>query len=159
MKVSAHKTLVLAVSIIFSIVLFAGCEEEAKISDTKLDAKPDATLDTPPNVKRSRLIAIENSQLKARIEKLKDLHTREMESQKNLHTKEKNRQKKLLDNCLQAKAAMEEMSTKGVDNYMLNILGPLADENTKLQEENKGLKEQIEKLHHELDLRPKPKAP
>jgi hypothetical protein len=147
MKESAHKTLVLAVSIIFSIMLIAGCEEEQKISDTK----PDATLDTPPNAKRSRLIAIENAQLKARIEKLKDLHTREMESQKNLHTKEKNRQKKLLDNCLQAKAAMEEMSEKGVENYMQKVLGPLADENAKLQEENKGLKEQIEKLKTELE--------
>ena len=156
MKESARKTLVLAVSIIVGLMLIAGCEEDAKISDTKLDAQPDAKLDTPPNAKRSRLIAIENAQLKVRIAKMKDSHTREMESQKNLHTKEKNRQKKLLDNCLQAKAAMEEMSTKGVDNYMLNILGPLADENTKLQEEIKTLKEQIEKLHHELDLRPKP---
>ena len=159
MKESAHKTLVLAVSIIFSIMLISGCEEEAKISDTKLDAKPDATLDTPPNAKRSRLIAIENVQLKAQIVNMKDSHTREMESQNNLYTKEKNRQQKLLDNCLQQKETLQKMSEKGVDNYMQNILGPLADENTKLQEEIKSLKEQIEKLHHELDLRPKPEAP
>ena len=151
MKESAHKTLVLAVSIIFSIMLISGCEEEKKISDTKLDAKPDAKLDTPPDAKRSRLIAIENAQLKARIEKLKDLHTREMESQKNLHTREHNRQKKLLDNCLRGKGALEEISNKGIDNYMQNILGPLADENTKLKEEIKTLKEQIEKLKTELE--------
>ena len=85
MRESTHKTLVLAVSIIFSIMLIAGCEEEAKISDANLDTQPDVKLDTPPSVKRSRLIAIENAQLKAQIEKLKDLHTREMESQKNRH--------------------------------------------------------------------------
>lgn len=151
MKETAQKTLFLAVSIIFSIMLISGCEEEEKISDTKLDTQPDAKLDTPPNTKRSRLIAIENAQLKAQIEKMKDSHTGEMESQKNLHTREKNRQQKLLDNCLQAKAAMEEMSTKGVDNYMLKVLGPLADENTKLKEENKALKEQIEKLKTALE--------
>jgi hypothetical protein len=151
MKESANKTLVLAVSIIFSIMLISGCEEDAKISDTIPDTKPDAKLDTPPDVKRSRLIAIENAQLKAQIEKMKDLHAREMESQQNLHTNEKNRQKKLLDNCLRQKGALQEMSTKGVENYMQKILGPLADENTKLQEEIKGLNEQIEKLKTELE--------
>jgi hypothetical protein len=132
-------------------MLISGCEEEAKISDTKLDAKPDATLDTPPNAKRSRLIAIENAQLKAQIEKLKDSHTREIESQKNLHTREQNRQQKLLDNCLQQKETLQEMSTKGVENYMHKVLGPIADENTKLREEIKILKEQIEKLKTELE--------
>ena len=147
MKESAHKTLVLAVSIIFSIMLISGCEEEEKISNTMQDTM----LDTQPDIKRSRLIAIENAQLKAQIEKLKDSHTREMESQKNLHTKETDRQKKLLDNCLREKGALQEMSKQGVENYMQNILGPLADENTKLQEENKTLKEQIEKLKTELE--------
>ncbi len=147
MKRPVPKTLVLAVGIIVGFMLIAGCEEEETISDTK----PDVKLDTPPSVKRSRLIAIENAQLKAQIEKLKDLHTREMESQKNLHTKEKNRQKRLLDNCLRQKGALQEMSTKGVENYMQDILGPLADENAKLQEEIKALKEQIEKLKTELE--------
>ncbi len=147
MKEPARKTLVLAVSIIVGLMLIAGCEEEAKISD----AKPDAKLDTPPNAKRSRLIAIENARLKEQIRRLKDSHTREMEKQKNLHTKEKNKQKKLLDNCLRQKGALQDMSKKGVDKYMQNFLGPLADENTKLQEEIKTLKAQIEKLKTELE--------
>jgi len=151
MKESAHKTLVLAVSIVVGLMLIAGCEEEQKISDTQPDTQPDAKLDIPPNAKRSRLIAIENAQLKAQIEKLKDSHTGEMEKQKNLHTREKNRQKKLLDNCLRDKGTLQEMSKKGVDNYMQNILGPIVDENTKLQEEIKTLKEQIEKLKTELE--------
>jgi hypothetical protein len=129
------------------MMLISGCEEEVKISDTK----PDVKLDTPPSAKRSRLIAIENTRLKEQIRRLKDSHTREMEKQKNLHTKEQNRQKKLLDNCLRQKGVLQEMSKKGVENYMQNILGPLADENTKLQEENKTLKAQIEKLKTELE--------
>ena len=151
MKRPVPKTLVLAVGIIVGFMLIAGCEEEQKISDTKLDAQPDTQPDTPPNVKRSRLIAIENAQLKAQIEKLKDSHTREMERQKNLHTKEKDRQKRLLDNCLRDKGALEEMSKQGVENYMQNILGPLSDENVKLRKEIKTLKEQIEKLKTELE--------
>ncbi|MGB2809054.1 MAG: hypothetical protein WBC22_15025 [Sedimentisphaerales bacterium] len=156
---SVPKTLVLAVSIVVGLMLIAGCEEEQKISDAKLDTQPDAKLDTqpdakldtPPNAKRSRLIAIENAQLKAQIEKLKDSHTGEMEKQKNLHTREQNRQQKLLDNCLREKGPLQEMSTKGVDNYMLKVLGPIVDENTKLHEEIKTLKEQIEKLKTELE--------
>ena len=46
---------------------------------------------------------------------------------------------------------MEELSRKGVENYMQDILGPLADESTKLQKENTTLKAQIEKLKTELE--------
>ncbi|MHC4309515.1 MAG: hypothetical protein ACYSSN_06195 [Planctomycetota bacterium] len=144
---SAPKTLVVAFSIIVGMMLIAGCEEEEKISDTK----PDVKLDTPPSAKRSRLIAIENARLKEQIRRLNDSHTREMKKQINLHTKEKNTQKKLLDNCLRQKGALQDMSTKGVDKYMQNFLGPLADENTKHKEEIKTLKAQIEKLKTELE--------
>ncbi len=132
MKRPVPKTLVLAVGIIVGFMLIAGCKkEEENLSDTKPDAEP--------NTKRSRLIAIENVQLKEQIEKLKNLHTGEMEEQK-----------KLLDNCLREKGTLEEMSKQGIDNYMQNILGPLSDENVKLQEEIKTLKAQIEKLKTEL---------
>ena len=144
---SVSKTLVLAVGIVFGLMLIAGCEEEEKISDTKLDTE----LDTTPNAKRSRLIAVENAQLKQQIEKLKEMHAGEMQRQKELNDKEMQRQQKKLDSCLRAKAAMDEISKKGVDNYMQNILGPIADENAKLQEENKTLKAQIEKLKKELE--------
>jgi hypothetical protein len=148
---TVSKTLVLAVGIIFSMMLIAGCEEEAKISDTKPDTQPDAKPDTQPDTKRSRLIAIENAQLKAQIEKLKNLHDREMQRQKELHDKESQRQQQQLDSCLQAKAAMEEMSKKGVEEYMQNILGPISEENTKLREEIETLKAQNEKLKTELE--------
>jgi len=144
---SVSKMLVLAIGIFFGTMLFAGCEEEEKLSDTRLDTKQDTELDT----KQSRLVAIENAQLKRQIEKLKSLHAGEMEKQKNLHAKEMERQKKLLDNCTRNKEALEKMSREGVDNYMQNILGPVVDENAKLREEIKTLKAQIEKLKTELE--------
>ncbi len=132
MKRSAPKMLVAAVSIVFGIMLIAGCEEEENLSNAKPDAEP--------NAKRSRLIAIENTQLKEQIEKLKKLHTSEME-----------KQKKLLDKCLREKEGLAKLSSEGVDSYMQDILGPLSEENTKLQEEIKTLKAQIEKLKTELE--------
>lgn len=146
---TVSKTLVLAIGIVLGAMLFAGCEEEEKISDTKLD--------TQPSAKRSRLIAVENAQLKQQIEKLNIQHASEMESQKNLLTKENDRQKKQLDNCMRVKGSMEEMSKKGLENYMQDILGPLSDENTKLQEEIKTLKARIEKLETELEELKRPK--
>ena len=126
------KMLVLAVGIVLVTMLFTGCEEEQKISDTQPDLTPDA--------KRSRLIAVENAQLKQQIEKLKQMHAGEMQRQQNK-----------LDSCLQAKAAVEEISKKGVESYMQDIVGPLTEENAKLQAENKALKTQIEQLKTELE--------
>ena len=140
---TVSKMLVLAVGIVLVTMLFTGCEEEQKISDTQPDLTPDA--------KRSRLIAVENAQLKQQIEKLKQMHIGELQRQKELNDKEMQRQQKKLDSCLQAKAAMDEISKKGVESYMQDIVGPLTEENAKLQEENKTLKAQIEKLKTELD--------
>ncbi len=131
MKGPVPKTLVLAVGIVVGIMLFAGCEEEENSSDTKPDTKP--------NTRRSRLIAVENVQLKKQIEKLKKVHAKEIK-----------RQEEQLDKCLQEKKALEELSDKGVESYMQDILGPLAEENAKLHEEIKTLKAQIEKLKTEL---------
>lgn len=128
------KALVLAVGIVIGFMLIAGCEEEENLSN----AKPD----TEPNTKRSRLIAVENTQLKEQIERQKGSQTREIERLKNLQAKETDRQKKLLDNCLREKEALEEMSKEGVENYMQDILGPLSEENVKLREEIETLKAQ-----------------
>lgn len=140
---TVSKMLVLTVGIVLVTMLVTGCEEEQKISETQPDLTPDA--------KRSRLIAVENAQLKQQIEKLKQMHTGELQRQKELNDKEMQRQQKKLDSCLQAKAAMDEISKKGVESYMQDIVGPLTEENAKLQEENKTLKAQIEKLKTELE--------
>ncbi len=140
---SVSKMLVLAIGIVFGLMLIAGCEEEEKISDTMTDITPDA--------KRSRLIAVENAQLKQQIKKLKDLHAGELQRQKELNDKERQRLQRQLDSCLRVQAASEEISKKGVESYMQDIVGPLTDENARLQEENKNLKTQIEKLKAEID--------
>jgi len=124
MKESAPKILVVAVGIVFGIMLFAGCEEEEKSSSN-----------TTSDAKRSRLIAIENQQLKQQIEELKKTHAKEIK-----------RQKELLGKCEREKKTFEKMSSKGVDSYMNDLLKPLAEENAKLHEEIKTLKAQIEKL-------------
>jgi len=149
MKESAYKTLVLAVGIIFSIMLIAGCEEEEKISDTMTET---------PDAKRSRLIAVENVQLKQQIEELKDQHARALQRQKELNDKERQRQQRQLDSCLQEKKIQDEISNKGIENYMQNIVGPISEENTKLREEIETLKAQIEKLKKELEELKKPKV-
>ncbi|MHC4692341.1 MAG: hypothetical protein ACYS67_06340 [Planctomycetota bacterium] len=150
MRESAYKTLFLAVGIIFSIMLFAGCEEEEKIPNTMNDA--------PPDVKRSRLIAVENEQLKAQIEKLKILHTREMKKQERLHSKEKGEIQQRLDVCIQEQKVLDEISKKGIENYMQDILGSVSEENAKLQEEIKTLKAQVEELKAELEELKRPKV-
>ena len=127
MKESAPKMLVAAVGIVFGIMLFAGCEEEEQNSSN-----------TTPDAKRSRLIAIENRQLKQQIEELKKTHAKEIK-----------RQKELLGKCEREKKTLEELSSKGVDSYMKDILGPIAEENAKLHEEIETLKAQIEKLKTE----------
>ena len=127
MKSPVSRMLLLAVGVVFGIMLITGCEDEENSSN--------AQSNTTPNSKRSRLVAVENAQLKAQIEELTKLHSSEMEQQK-----------KLLDNCLREKKSLEDVSKKGVDSYMKDFLGPLAEENAKLREENQTLKAQIEKL-------------
>ncbi|HUS73277.1 MAG TPA: hypothetical protein VMY06_09450 [Sedimentisphaerales bacterium] len=127
MKESAPKMLVVAVGIVFGIMLFAGCEEEEKNSSN-----------TTSDTKRSRLIAIENVQLKKQIEELKKTHAKEIK-----------RQKELLGKCEREKKNLEKLSSKGVDSYMNDLLRPLAEENAKLREEIETLKAQIEKLKTE----------
>lgn len=122
MKRPAHKTLIVAVGIVFGIMLIAGCEEEEK------NASASTT-----DVKRSRLIAIENAQLKQQIEEMKKASAKEIQ-----------RQKELLDKCEREKVALEEMSSKGVEEYMKDLIEPLAEENLKLKEEIKTLKTQLE---------------
>ena len=124
MKESAPKMLVVAVGFVFVIMLFAGCEEEEQNSSN-----------TTSDAKRSRLISIENRQLKQQIEELKKTHAKEIK-----------RQNELLGRCEREKKNLEKLSSKGVDSYMKDILGPIAEENAKLHEEIETLKAQIEKL-------------
>ena len=122
MKGLAHKTLIVAVGFMFGFMLIAGCEEEENNASASTS-----------DAKRSRLIAIENAQLKQQIEEMKIARAKEIK-----------RQKELLGRCEKEKAAREEMSSKGVEEYMKDLIGPLAEENQKLKEEINTLKAQLE---------------
>ena len=126
MKGPAHKTLILTVCIIVGIMSVAGCEEEVKPAETNEEPK------------LSRFIAIENRELKKQIEELKKTHAGEIKQQK-----------ELLAKCEREKKDLEEVSSKGIESYMSDLMGPLTEENTKLKEENKALKAEIEKLKSE----------
>jgi hypothetical protein len=114
--------LVLTISAVFVVWLIAGCEEE-KVSEPELTAKQD------------RLVA---SRLKTRLEEQQKLHARQRESQK-----------RLLEKCMQEKAALEEMSSKGIEDYMENVLADIVKENETLRGEIEDLKAQIQKLKAE----------
>ncbi len=94
------------------------------------------------NAKKSGLIADENMQLKKDLEQC----NREIE-----------KQKELLAKCLQQKESSQEQMQKIIEDLSGDTLSDF-EEIMKLREENEKLKAQIEQLHHELDLRPKPEA-
>jgi peptidoglycan hydrolase CwlO-like protein len=141
----AHKTLVWAVGVVIGIIFIAGCQEE----QTPPDTPSDTPSDTPLNTKRSRLIAVQNTELKIEIERIKREHQKELK-----------KQEQVLGKCQESKRELEKLSTKGFKNYMDDVLGPAVDENKTLREENERLKEQvgqleaqIQRLKKELDER------
>ena len=136
MKITAPNAFVLLAGIV-AIMLVTGCEEQQQTSSYRL----------------ARLAAAENIQLK------KDLQQRDMEIEKlkEQHDKEMKNQQELLKKCQQQKGALEEQLGGKFEAQLNKLFKGVSEENTKLREENKNLKAQIEKLHHQLDLRPKPK--
>jgi len=99
-------TVAFAVCVAF-IILIAGCEGE-NLSDTK------------SNIKKSRLIAVENIQLKKEVAK----------------------QKELLDKCLREKKALQEKPQEEGES----LIKFLFEENLRLDKENKSLKVQVQRL-------------
>ncbi|MBA7676101.1 hypothetical protein ES703_84342 [subsurface metagenome] len=99
-------TVAFAVCVAF-IILIAGCEGE-NLSDTK------------SNIEKSRLIAVENIQLKKEVAK----------------------QKKLLDKCLRKKKALQEKPQEEGESPTKFLF----EENLRLDKENKNLKAQVQQL-------------
>ena len=134
MKRIARKAAILAVGVV--IMLIAGCEKQS-ISKS--------------HIRKSRLVAVENKQLKEQLEQL---------------DKEIKKQKELLTNCLQEKKALEEKPQKNTKARMEHLLKAVVGRNKQLHAKNKNLKtqislleSQIEQLKNELAEIKKPESP
>ena len=123
MKVPAIKTFVLLVSL--AVVPTIGCGPQE-----------------PPNVKKTRVIAAENIELRKEL----DRRNEEIEMLKEQHGRELDEQKKLLQTCLQEKEDWQNKSRQNIRNQVKGVLDTVLEENTKLREENKQLRSQIAKL-------------
>jgi len=130
MRTTAAEVLVGA---LISALLLAGCEKENRggISDSE---------------KRSRLIAMENADLRAQLERQKQEHEKQMQKQKDSYQRQLAQKQQMLDQCNQQKKTLEDMSKEGIEGYMSDILGPLVNENTKLHEQVKHLNARIAQL-------------
>jgi len=124
MKKPATKILVLAVCVVV-VLLIAGCGEQE-----------------PPSMKKSRLIAVENMQLKRELEQC----NREIEKLIELHNRESRKQEKILAECVQEKESWKRKAQQNVRNQVKGVFDAVMEQNAKLLEENKKLKAQIEKL-------------
>jgi len=124
MRKTAAKVIV-GVSI--GVVILAGCEKQngGEISDSE---------------KRSRLIAMENAELKEQLEKQKDNYERQLVQKQ-----------QLFNQCDQQRTALAEMSKGRLEGYMSDIVGPLVNENAKLQEQVKNLNTRIAELEAEIE--------
>jgi len=133
MKTRAKSSLPTVLAVVFFCSLFAGCDKNNTPATTNSE-------------KMSRLIAVENAQL---IKKLKDQQEscqKQLADQKTLNDRQIKRLNYALDKSTKENQALHELSDKGMEEYMSNIVGPLADDNTRLKKENEALKAQIEEL-------------
>jgi len=134
MKRPAKMVFILAVGIV--VLIIAGCEEVNLLA-----------------VRKSRLIVLENEQLKGQLEKRKEkneqqkeLFEKELEEQKEDLEKKIKKQKRLLDNCLKRKETLEKQTREVIQERMDSVFKGVMEENVKLRRENKDLKAEIKQL-------------
>ena len=125
MKRAVRKGFVLVVSVVVVIMLIAGCEEQQL-----------------PSAKKSRLIAAENMQLEKELER----RSEDIERLKELHDREIQKQEKLLAKCLEEKETWKEKSRQNIRNQVNGVVDAIMVQNAKLRRENEKLKAQIEQL-------------
>ncbi len=118
-----RKIFVLAVGIV--VMSIAGCGQQE-----------------PPSVKKSRLIAVENMQLKRELEQ----RNREIEKLKELHNREIKKQEELLAKCVREKDSWKQKARQNVRNQVKGVFDAAMEQNAKLRKENEKLKAEIEKL-------------
>ena len=124
MKRPAREAFVLVV--IVAVMLIGGCGGQNE----------------PPDVKKSRVIAAENIELKKQLAQ----NSKEIEKLKDQHGEELDEQKELLAECLQEKEAWQNKSRQNIRSQVKGVLDTVLEENKKLREENTRLKSQIEEL-------------
>ncbi len=123
MKKLASKIFVLTVCVV--VMSIAGCGEQEL-----------------PSVKKSRLIAVENMQLKKELGQ----RNKEIERLNELHNKESKKQEKLLAKCVQEKESWKQKARQNVRNQVKDVFDAVMEQNAKLRDENEKLEAQIEKL-------------
>ena len=112
------------------VMLVASCHEEAA-----------------PDVKKSRLIAAENIQLKKELAR----RNKEIEQLKRQHQEQLKRQEDKLANCEQEKELWKARAGEAVKQNVQSVLKEVMDLNEALQQQNKRLKALVESLKSELE--------
>jgi len=95
-----------------------------------------------PSVKKCRVIAAENIELKKELAK----SNKEIEILKAQYRKKTDEQKEQLQKCLQENEALKEKSRQNIRDQVKGVLDTILEENKKLRDENARLKAQIEEL-------------
>ncbi|OHB61303.1 MAG: hypothetical protein A2168_02735 [Planctomycetes bacterium RBG_13_50_24] len=112
-------------TLIFAVMLAAGCGTQEPLS-----------------VKKCRVIAAENTELRKKLER----RDKELEIFKEDYSKEIKAQKNMLQTCLQEKEELKNKSRQNVRDQVKGVLDTVVVENKKLRDENTRLKAQIEEL-------------
>ena len=109
----------------FGVVLIAGCGQKEA-----------------PSVKQSRTIAAENMELQKQL----DRSRAQIENIKEQYDQELEEQQKLLEKCQRERDQWKAKSRQSVRDQVKSVLDSVMADNTRLREENAGLKAQIEEL-------------
>jgi len=112
-------------TLIFAVMLAAGCGAQEPLS-----------------VKKCRVIAAENTELRKKLER----RDKELEILKEDYGKEVKEQKKMLQTCLREKEELKNKSQQNIRSQVKGVLDTVLEENKKLREDNTRLKAQIEEL-------------
>jgi outer membrane murein-binding lipoprotein Lpp len=123
MKKAVRKGFVLVVSVV--AMLIAGCQEQEL-----------------PSARKTRAIVAENMQLKKELER----RSEDIERLIELHDREIEKQEELLAKCLEEEETWKKKSRQNIRNQVKGVLDAVIEENAKLRQENEELKAQIEQL-------------
>lgn len=95
-----------------------------------------------PGVKQGRALAAENIELRKQLEQ----RSAEIEKLTQRHSEEIKKQQGLLEKCEQEKQAWRTKAQQNIRDQVKGVLDTVVEENSRLREENKALKAQIEEL-------------